>query len=159
MSEIKVDTLTGKTTATTVTGPTVFKTDELQGKTTASHIVVYSDGGASTTSLQQGLVKSYMALNGQGTISVRGSFNATSLTDAGTGEYIYSFVNNMQNNEYVPNTECQWDENDDNKVAFSCVRKAGSALDTGQTAIGVGYAYTNMLDVLRAFGQVVGDLA
>ena len=121
--------------------------------------VIKSDGGAVTTSVQQGLVKSYMALNGQGTISVRGSFNATSLTDAGTGEYIYSFVNHMQNNEYVPNTELQWDENDDNKVAFSCVRKSGSALDTGQTAIGTGYAYTNMLDVLRAFGQVVGDLA
>lgn len=120
---------------------------------------VTSEGGAVTSNISQGLVKSYMALNGQGTISVRGSFNATSLTDAGTGEYIYSFVNNMQNNEYVPNTECQWDENDDNKVAYSCVRKAGSALETGQTAIGTGYAYTNMLDVLRAFGQVVGDLA
>jgi hypothetical protein len=121
--------------------------------------VIKSDGGAVTTSVQQGLVKSYMALNGQGTISVRGSFNATSLTDAGTGEYIYSFVNHMQNNEYVPNTELQWDENDDNKVAFSCVRKSGSALDTGQTAIGTGYAYTSLFDPLRVFGQVVGDLA
>jgi len=137
----------------------ILKVDELQGITAAGDITVTSEGGAATQSLQQGLVKSYMALNGQGTISVRGSFNATSLTDAGTGEYIYSFVNHMQNNEYVPNTELQWDENDDNKVAFSCVRKSGSALDTGQTAIGTGYAYTSLFDPLRVFGQVVGDLA
>jgi hypothetical protein len=137
----------------------LLKVDALQGITAAGDITVTSEGGAATQSLQQGLVKSYMALNGQGTISVRGSFNATSLTDAGTGEYIYSFVNHMQNNEYVPNTELQWDENDDNKVAFSCVRKSGSALDTGQTAIGTGYAYTSLFDPLRVFGQVVGDLA
>ena len=137
----------------------ILKVDELQGVTAAGSILVTGEGNSTTTNLQQGLVKSYMALNGQGTISVRGSFNATSLTDAGEGEYIYSFVNNMQNNEYVPNTECQWDENDDNKVSISCVRKAGSALDTGQTAIGVGSGTTSMLDALRAFGQVVGDLA
>ena len=136
-----------------------IKVNNLNGKTSAGNITVTSEGGAATQSLQQGLVKSYMALNGQGTISVRGSFNATSLTDAGTGEYQYSFVNNMQNNEYVPNTELQWDENDDNKVAFSCVRKAGSSLETNQLGIGTGYAFTNMLDALRVFGQVIGDLA
>ena len=133
--------------------------NKLTGTSTAGSILVTGEGNSTTTNLQQGLVKSYMALNGQGTISVRGSFNATSLTDAGTGEYIYSFVNHMQNNEYVPNTELQWDENDDNKVAFSCVRKSGSAVDTGQAAIGTGYAYTSLFDPLRVFGQVVGDLA
>lgn len=137
----------------------ILKVDELQGITAAGDITITSEGGAATQSLQQGLVKSYMALNGQGTISVRGSLNATSLTDVATGEYQYSFVNNMQNNEYVPNTELQWDENDDNKVAFSCVRKAGSSLETSQLGIGTGYAYTSLFDPLRVFAQVVGDLA
>ena len=125
----------------------------------SEQITVSSDGGAVTTSLQQGLVKSYMAANGQGTISVRGSFNATSLTDHGTGEYQYSFVNNMQNNEYVPSTCCPWDEGDDHKLAFSSVRKAGSSLETNQLGIGAANTSTTLLDVLRFFGQVVGDLA
>ncbi len=137
----------------------ILKVDALQGVTAAGDITVTSEGGAATQSLQQGLVKSYMAANGQGTISVRGSFNATSLTDHGTGEYQYSFVNNMQNNEYVPSTSCQWDENDDNKLAFSSVRKAGSSLETNQLGIGAANTSTTLLDVLRFFGQVVGDLA
>ena len=67
----------------------ILKVDTLTGVTTAGSISVTGEGNSTTTNLQQGLVKSYMALNGQGTISVRGSLNATSLTDAGTGEYQY----------------------------------------------------------------------
>jgi len=152
-SQLNVDTIVDKqgTGGPTVQSPTLTEMNS------ASTYV--SEGGAVSQNTVQGLVKSYMAANGQGTIAVRGSFNATSLTDHGTGEYQYSFVNNMQNNEYVPSTSCQWDQNDDNKLAFSSVRKAGSSLETNQLGIGAANTSTTLLDVLRFFGQVVGDLA
>ena len=48
---------------------------------------VKSEGGAATTSLRQGLAKSWINLNGTGTIAARDSFNVASLTDSGTGKY------------------------------------------------------------------------
>ena len=139
MSEIKVDTLTGKTSA--------------------GDITVTSEGGSATMQLQQGVIKSWINFNGQSTVAVRESFNAASLTDNGEGEYQYSYVNSMADGNYAPMTDNQWDENDDNKLAFSGVRKAGSSLETNQLGIGAANTSTTLLDVLRFFGQVVGDLA
>ncbi len=75
MSEIKVDTLTGKTSA--------------------GDITVTSEGGAATQSLQQGLAKNWSQFNGSGTVSIRASFNQSSLTDSGTGSYRVHYANNM----------------------------------------------------------------
>ena len=77
MSEIKVDTLTGKTTA--------------------GDITVTSEGGAATMQMQQGLAKSWVNLNGSGTIAIRDSLNVASLTDYGTGDYRAVFTNSMNN--------------------------------------------------------------
>jgi len=80
MSEIKVDTLTGKTTA--------------------GDITVTSEGGAATQSLQQGLAKAWVNFNGTGTIATRGSLNVSGLLDDGTGDYTISFSNTMANVNY-----------------------------------------------------------
>ena len=50
-----------------------------------------------TTNLQQGLCKMWARLNGQGTIALDDSFNVGSTTDEGTGQYTYTFSNNMSN--------------------------------------------------------------
>jgi hypothetical protein len=39
--------------------------------------------------------------NGSGTVATEDSFNATSLTDNGTGDYTVDIVNDMGNAEYV----------------------------------------------------------
>jgi len=80
MSEIKVDTLTGKTTA--------------------GDITVTSEGGAATQSLQQGLAKVWVNFNGTGTIAARDSLNVTSLTDFGTGEHAPNYTNALNNGNY-----------------------------------------------------------
>jgi len=65
MSEIKVDTLTGKTTAKTVT---------------------VTVGATATMSLEQGLAKAWFNLNGNAaTPAFRDSFALSSVTDGGTG--------------------------------------------------------------------------
>lgn len=81
MSEIKVDTLTGKTSA--------------------GDITVTSEGGAATQSLQQGLAKVWINHNQVTSHSIRDSLNISSITDAGTGKtYPISFSNNMSSSSY-----------------------------------------------------------
>ena len=72
MSEIKVDTLTGKTAANDIT---------------------VTVGASATQSLEQGLAKSWVNFNGTGTIAVRDSLSVSGLLDNGTGEYTVNFSN------------------------------------------------------------------
>ena len=60
-----------------------------------------SDGGAVTQNTSQSLVKGWYNLDGTGTIGMNDSFNMTSTTDHGTGEYTCSFTNNMSNATYA----------------------------------------------------------
>ena len=41
------------------------------------------------------LAKSWINFNGSGTIAIRDSFNVSSITDNGTGDYTVNFTNNM----------------------------------------------------------------
>lgn len=81
MSEIKVDTLTGKTSA--------------------GNITVTSEGGAATQSLQQGLAKAWVNFNGSGTLAVRDSFSIASVTDGGTGNFTPNFSNAFSSTNYI----------------------------------------------------------
>ena len=87
MSEIKVDTLTGKTTAKTVT---------------------VTVGASATMSLEQGLAKAHLLFDQRGshigTANTAGSasLNISSTSDVSTGNYSLSFTNNMSNDEYTP---------------------------------------------------------
>jgi len=54
-----------------------------------------SDGGAVTQNTVQGLVKAWLTLDGEGTIATVDSFNIASITDNATGDYSYTYTNNM----------------------------------------------------------------
>jgi len=86
MSEIKVDTLTGKTTA--------------------GDITVTSEGGAATMQLQQGLAKVWVNFNGTGTIAIRDSLSASGLVDNGTGNYTVNFTNAMSSANFSALATC-----------------------------------------------------
>jgi hypothetical protein len=75
MSEIKVDTLTGKTSA--------------------GDITVTSEGGAATMQLQQGIEKVWVNFNGTGTVAIRDSLNTSSITDVSTGRYRPNYTNSF----------------------------------------------------------------
>jgi len=58
--------------------------------------------GTATTNLQQGLTKHFVNLDGTASSDyVRDSFNNTSITDGGTGDYKCVFTNAMASNGYV----------------------------------------------------------
>ena len=61
----------------------------------SEQITVASDGGAVTTSVQQGLLKAWVRIDGIGTAAIDDSFNCGSLTDNGTGDYSVTRTNNM----------------------------------------------------------------
>ena len=76
MSEIKVDTLTGKTTAKTVT---------------------VTVGASATQSLEQGLIKGFVTYKGTTTPSVRDSLNHSSITDNANADHTLTHTNNYDN--------------------------------------------------------------
>ena len=80
-----------------------IKTDKFIGLTTAGSILVTGEGNSTTTNLQQGLQKNFLNMNGTGTIAIRDSFNAASITDIGTGNHSTTFTNNFRAVEYVFN--------------------------------------------------------
>ena len=79
----------------------VLKVDSITGVTTAGSISVTGEGNSTTTNLQQGLAKVWCALNGQGTIAVRDSFNTASLTDTGTGAHTVNYTSAFATVEYA----------------------------------------------------------
>ena len=75
------------------------KVNTLTGTSTAGSIAVTGEGNSTTTNLQQGLSKAWVKLNQtDGTAS--DSFNVASTSDDGTGLGSYTFTNNMNNDTY-----------------------------------------------------------
>ena len=56
-----------------------------------------SEGGAVTTSIQQGLAKAWLTFDGGGTISTYDSFGISSIADVNTGKYRYNLSSAMSN--------------------------------------------------------------
>ena len=62
-----------------------------------------TSGGSSSTpeQIEQGRAKSWVHFNGSGTVSIYDSFNVSTLTDNGTGDYTISFTTAMANTNYA----------------------------------------------------------
>ena len=78
-----------------------LKVDKFTGVTTAGSILVTGEGNSTTTNLQQGLAKAWFQASSDTTIS--DSFNISSGTDNGTGDYSYALSNAFANDDYADN--------------------------------------------------------
>ena len=96
MSTVILDTITGKSTATTIT---IGSTPVVSAS--ANSMTIRGEGTAHT-SIQQGLAKAWFHIvsGAAGTIALGDSFNATSITDGGTGTYNFNIANDMGNAVY-----------------------------------------------------------
>jgi hypothetical protein len=54
----------------------------------------------STTNVIQGCAKAWVNWNGTGTVAIRGSYNVSSITDNGLGNYTVNFITAMPNTNY-----------------------------------------------------------
>jgi uncharacterized protein (AIM24 family) len=70
-----------------------------------------SNGTVSTSSANviQGSAKAWVNFNGTGTVAIRASYNVSSITDNGTGNYTINFTNAMVDANYAVTvtTSCQ----------------------------------------------------
>jgi hypothetical protein len=66
-------------------------------------ISTLSDGTNSTsaTNCIQGSAKAWVNFNGTGTVAIRASYNVSSITDNGTGDYTVNFTNAMPDANYA----------------------------------------------------------
>jgi hypothetical protein len=94
MSTLVTNTITGLSTAANIT---IGSTPVVSASATSLTI---RGEGAVQTSVQQGLNKAWIKFNGSGTIAINDSFNITSITDNGTGDYDITIANDMGNANY-----------------------------------------------------------
>jgi hypothetical protein len=71
-------------------------------------ITTLSDGTNSTsaTNCIQGSAKAWVNFNGTGTVAIRASYNVSSITDNGTGDYTINFTNAFSDTNYVALGTC-----------------------------------------------------
>jgi len=94
MSTLKVDTYL------TRGGASEIAIDKLKGVTAAGSMLVVAEGGTNTTNLQQGLAKSWLTMDGAGTVAIVDSFNIGGITDVGTGDYSCTYSSNLGTAEH-----------------------------------------------------------
>jgi hypothetical protein len=65
-------------------------------------ISTLSDGTSSTsaTDIVNGSARAWVNFNGTGTVAIRASYNVSSITDNGTGDYTVNFTNAMPDANY-----------------------------------------------------------
>jgi len=96
MSTIVTDTITGKSTATTIT---IGSTPVVSAS--ANSMTIRGEG-SNQTSIQQGLAKVWCSIDQDSSgHPVYDSFNVASTSDIGTGKTPISFTNNMANDDYA----------------------------------------------------------
>jgi hypothetical protein len=94
MSTVILDTITGKSTATTIT---IGSTPVVSAS--ANSMTIRGEGSAQT-SIQQGLAKAWLTMDGVGTIAIVDSFNIGGITDVGTGDYSCTYSSNLGTGEH-----------------------------------------------------------
>ena len=131
------------------------KIDTLKGKTTAGSITVQGEG-TSTTNLQQGLIKHWCHFK-MNTAAVNDSFNNSSITDQGTGQFTMNLTNAMASAgddlQIVSGVVAVGTYGRDGSVRTD-TRLATSTYDLMASLSGGSF-----YDVVRFSGGRVGDLA
>ena len=95
MSTVVLDTITGKSTATTIT---IGSTPVVSAS--ANSMTIRGEGSAQT-SIQQGLCKVWADVDMTGTATLDDSFNVSGLTDHAAGSFTITHNNDMGNGNYV----------------------------------------------------------
>jgi len=145
------------------------KASDLARLITSGSTAIHGEAGVTssgstglTTTLQQGLAKVWINLNGSSTIATRDSFNISGTTDNGTGDYTETFTNSMANANYSPACVVQDDQSDTGNMGGTAatIYRASTGLATGNCRIGTGVAGTSTRNDDTTLSITIhGDLA
>ena len=117
-----------------------LKVDTITGVTTAGSISVTGEGNSTTTNLQQSLVKVWAKFNGS-SFGELDSFNVSSFTDSGTGNYTVNINNDFSNANHasIEGSGAYHAINDAGKAAgtlnIGCFNSSHSAADESRVAV------------------------
>ena len=75
-------------------------------------------GVLATQNGMTGIAKAWVNFNGTGTVAIRESFNVSSITDNGTGDYTVNFTTAMPNANYTVAGTVKYIENDGASTVF-----------------------------------------
>ena len=132
----------------------ILKVDTLTGVTTAGSISVTGEGNSTTTNLQQGLAKAWANINGTAATPVfRDSFNCSSLTDGTGGVYAPQLTNAMSNGNFSQVASAHH-----NGVSYSASPFTG-AKTTNQLGLTTGKVNGSAADAETIDTIACGDLA
>jgi len=131
------------------------KVNTLTGTTTAGSISVTGEGNSTTTNLQQGLAKAWTNINGEASgPASRDSFNVGSITDVSAGQINYAITNAMANDDYARLVSAG-----DSGVRRVADTGAAASHTTVLAVIITESMNGNLYDVDDANGAILGDLA
>ena len=106
MSTLVTNTITGLTTATSITMPTTTKVGTTAiVSASAGSATIIAEGGTVVTNIQQGLAKSWIDIvQTSGSQVISDSFNITGITDTATGQTTVTIANDMASANYCCTT-------------------------------------------------------
>ena len=133
-----------------------LKVDTITGVTTAGSIAVTGEGNSTTTNLQQGLCKAWGNYDYDGTQAFADSFNFASITDRATGKATLTFTNNMSNANYAILTNNVIDEG---SYAGTNHVEHDSAATTSTVGTAGMHDVQSFSDIEVAGVDIKGDLA
>tara|TARA_R100001126_G_C4767347_1_gene120712 strand:- start:31 stop:414 length:384 start_codon:yes stop_codon:yes gene_type:complete len=118
-------------------------------------LTVDSEGGSVTTNLAQGLCKAWALLDGTGTIALQDSFNMGSVTDSGTGDYIFTVSNQFGSANYSVTANGRQSES----PAWTAMTSSVGVLDADDVRITSRDTSNSQTDQKQLHTQFMGDLA
>ena len=125
--------------------------------TTSDSVNTGTEKSIDTSYILNGVAKQWIHFNGSGTVAIVGSFNTTSITDNGTGDYQVTIANDMGNDDYsVSGTMCH------PTTGNSSAARQGPAVNehtVGSYQVYAGSNTTTLDDVAVINLQTMGDLA
>tara|TARA_R100001015_G_C4566805_1_gene125581 strand:+ start:395 stop:853 length:459 start_codon:yes stop_codon:yes gene_type:complete len=121
--------------------------------------VIKSEGGAATTSVQQGLIKAWADVDQTGTMTVDNSFNIGSSTDLAAGNFTLNFTNAMGNADYgMAGAAHQKSAGNDEGIVCFQLPDARTTGDCDLRTVDV-YNAADVLDYDPTTAMFYGDLA
>lgn len=119
-------------------------TDTVQSSTAAT-APVFKDGNGTQIGT---LCRAWVNFNGTGTIAINGSFNVSSITDNGTGNYTVNFTTALPDANYAVETACiatsavaprhtQYNTLTTSSVVVYCCDTAGGVADPTSFSVSV----------------------
>ena len=123
---IVLDGTTGISSIGTLTGVTSISS------AAANTPVVMQDSGSNTNTC-----RAWVNFNGTGTVAIRASFNVTSITDNGTGNYTVNFSNAMPDANYCVTANAA------NTTNLATAQQGGRSGALSTTSVGVTSADGN----------------